>query len=334
MPYNIRKLVAGALGAIMLLFGGALWAENKPVKSIFGGSQPMEWLIRAVAPESLCALNFDLDKKVSCFFREKELRLPVIGGFNKSGLNPEILLKIHPDYVILSPQSKVKKDFELMLKRNGIAILRINLENLDNYPTAFIKLAEASGNSGRGKMLAKEYRLRLKDIKKQISLIPAEEKKKIYYAAGSKGLHTVCGESGHAQVIAYAGGKNIIHNGYASGRKVQVQLEQIVAADPDVIIIRDTAFMQKIRKLPVWRDLRAVKTGNVWLIPGSPTNWFDVPHTYMQLLGARWLASKLYPHIFPDGYKDYTAEFYRIFLNIELDKTKWNLIEAPEEVGC
>ena len=289
---------------------------------LFGGSQPLEWLIRSVAPESLCALSRGLSQPQKLFLGSGYRELAVIGGFNKNGLCMESLLKIHPQYVLVSETSKVKSGHKIMLKKANIQLVRINIRTLDDYPAAFEKIAAITGKTERGKKLSREYSRLLKGLKHKTKSISHDKRKRVYYAAGSDGLISSSGLSGHAQVLAYAGAKNVINDKFANGRRIKISFEKLMAANPDVIIIRNKSFYKKIKNLPGWRNLKAVKTGNYYLIPDVPVNWFDMPHTCMQLAGAWWLASILYPQEFNGDMKVFTKKIEKLFFNIESKEEK------------
>lgn len=292
---------------------------------IFGGSQPMEWLIRSVAPKSLCALNLGLSKTQKSFLGARDLT--VIGGFNKGGLCMETLLKIHPAYVIISETSKVKLSHKKIMKRAKIRLVRIKIDSLDDYPAAFEKIASLSGNTKRGKELSNKYKALLKELKTKVNMIPAGKKKTVYYATGLNGLVSSSGLSGHSQVLAYAGAVNIIYNKFTNGRRVKIPFEKIIVANPDVIIIRSKEFYAKIKKLPGWRNLKAVKNEHYYLIPSKPVNWFDMPHTYMQLAGAWWLASILYPEKFNEDIETFKKKINKLFFNVESGRKEIKICE-------
>ena len=292
----------------------------------------MEWLIRTVAPKSLCALNLRLSKRQKSFLDARDLA--VIGGFNKGGLSMEKLLEIHPAYVFVSGTSKVSPSHKAIMKRANIRLVRLKIDSLDDYPAAFEKIAFLSGNTKRGKELSEKYKALLKRLKAKINMIPADKKKKVYYASGSNGLVSSSGLSGHSQVLAYAGAVNIINADFTKGRRVKVAFEKIMAANPDVIIIRSKEFYGKISKLAGWRNLKAVKNGSYYLIPNMPVNWFDMPHTYMQLAGAWWLASILYPDKFDEDIKTFKKKIYKLFFNLESGEKEIEICENNKGRKC
>ena len=98
-----------------------------------------------------------------------------------------------------------------------------------------------------------------------------------------------------------------------------ISLEQVMAYDPDVILIKEKAFHDSIYQDPRWSSLRAVRARRAHLIPYVPFNWFDRPPSFMRLLGAQWVFSILHPEKkFPD-LRQRTQDFYRAFLGVELD---------------
>jgi iron complex transport system substrate-binding protein len=319
----IKKII---ISVLLLLLSGALTLSGKEkppaAKLLFGGSQPLEWLIRAAAPEALCALNHSLTAAQESFFPSKAQALPVIGGFNKSGLDMEVLLKIRPAYVLVSGTSKVKPGHKAAMEKAGIRLVRIKLETLDDYPAAFEKVAALAGNAERGRKLSTEYKRLLEELHSKITAIKPAARKKVYYAAGSDGLTSSAGLSGHSLVIYYAGAENAVNNELAEGRRIRVPIEKIIASDPDVIIIRNKSFHAKITGLPGWRSLQAVKSGRYYLIPDMPVNWFDMPHTYVQLAGAWWLASILYPEKFDGGIEPFIKRFSELFFGVKPERKK------------
>lgn len=299
---------------------------------LFGGSQPMEWLIRTVAPKSLCALNLRLSKRQKSFLNSRNLE--VIGGFNKGGLCMETLLKIHPAYVFVSESSKVSPSHKAIMKRANIRLVRVKIDSLDDYPAAFEKIAFLSANTKRGRELSNKYKALLKKLKAKVNMIPGSKKKKVYYAAGANGLVSSSGLSGHSQVLAYAGAVNIINTKFTNGRRVKISFEKIIVANPDVIIIRNKEFYDRIRKQPGWRNLKAVKNGSYYLIPNTPVNWFDMPHTYMQLAGAWWLASILYPEKFSEDIEIFKKKVNKLFFNLESGKKEIKTCENSKGRKC
>ena len=74
-----------------------------------------------------------------------------------------------------------------------------------------------------------------------------------------------------------------------------MQLEQVLAWDPDTIVTWDDASTDAVRTDPAWAGVAAVKHGRVYLSPGLPFGWIDRPPSLNRLIGLRWLAGVFYP---------------------------------------
>jgi iron complex transport system substrate-binding protein len=123
----------------------------------------------------------------------------------------------------------------------------------------------------------------------------------------------------HTELIPLAGGRNARPTPPSTMMGMEeISLEQILAYDPDVVLVKETMVYARIRSDPRWRSLRAVREGRVLLIPSQPFNWFDRPPSFMRLLGLRWLAHALHPDRVPFDELAETRRFYRLFLGVEL----------------
>jgi iron complex transport system substrate-binding protein len=98
----------------------------------------------------------------------------------------------------------------------------------------------------------------------------------------------------------------------------KVTLEQVTAYNPDVILVQDNAFFEKVLKDPQWNKIKAVKQGRVYLIPKAPFNWFDRPPSFMRILGLQWLMGRLYPNEYKKDLVKETRDFFKLFLRVDL----------------
>ena len=76
----------------------------------------------------------------------------------------------------------------------------------------------------------------------------------------------------------------------------------------------------KIYADPKWQLLSAVKNKKAYFIPREPFSWFDRPPSFMRFLGLKWLINLTYPEAFKFDMVKETREFYRLFLDIDLDE--------------
>jgi iron complex transport system substrate-binding protein len=109
----------------------------------------------------------------------------------------------------------------------------------------------------------------------------------------------------------------------------QVSLEQVMAYDPDVILVKEKSFFDVVYKDPRWKNLRAVRQRRVFQIPYQPFNWFDRPPSFMRLLGAQWVLSVFHPGRVSFDLRTKTRDFYQTFLGVKLDDRQVTEILGP-----
>lgn len=99
--------------------------------------------------------------------------------------------------------------------------------------------------------------------------------------------------------------------------------------NPEVILAFDRGLYRKLFTAPLWKNMRAVKTGRVYLIPQEPINWFDRPPSFMRLIGLKWVLSRLYPDKYQVDIAQEAREFYRLFLGVEVSSDEMGKILRP-----
>jgi iron complex transport system substrate-binding protein len=314
----------------------AMPIENKaemPTPRLIGGHASVTWLAYAVSPEALCAWNnpsVGRSLQMQRLFVKKEvLEKKAIGSREMGGINVESWLLLKPTAIILADYVTQDIMSEKMLKNSGIEVVKINFEKFEDYPQSILEIGRVAREPKRAANLAKFVENMQKDMKKRVGSIPEYKRLKVYYSSSPNGGETAAGNTVHDHVISYAGGINAFPPGSALNKvRFKVTFEQVLEYDPDVVIINDREFATKIRTLYGWKNLRAVKAGRVYMIPDAPVSWMDRPVSMFQLMGSWWLASKLYPDKFPEGYKPMAEKFFNEFLQIKLDAQKWKMIDT------
>ena len=158
------------------------------------------------------------------------------------------------------------------------------------------------GEEDKAGELAKYCKNTLEDIEKNSANITDDMKVNIYYAEGPSGLETEPAGSWHAQVIDMVGGNNVAQVEVKGDKgKSEVSIEQLLLWNPDIIISWDDergGYYSGILEDPAWKDIKAVKEGEVYEIPNKPFNWFDRPPSVNRILGLKWMGNLLYPEIY------------------------------------
>jgi len=297
----------------------------KTINKVCADWPPVMYLLYAMDPSLLAGINSPFTDKQKEYLCVSARTLPVVGGFFGQGqtTNIEALLKVKPDLIIAEKwgDKALKSKSEDILGTFGIPVVYVNLETTRDYPNAILFLGELFGREARARTLSAYGKAVFEKVNTAVRSIPSNKRPRIYYAEGVTGLNTECHTSFHAELIALAGATNVHHcaNGLfkVKGRD-QVSIEQVLKYDPEVIFAAEPSFYQQVFKDVRWRNLRAVRTGRVYLTPRLLFDWFDRPPSFMRLLGLQWVAWHLYPEVYRIDMTEEARRFYRIFLGVDI----------------
>ncbi|MDD3597624.1 MAG: ABC transporter substrate-binding protein, partial [Sulfuricurvum sp.] len=111
-------------------------------------------------------------------------------------------------------------------------------------------------------------------------------------------LSSECDGSFHLEPFNYSGAKNALNCRMTSNYGMEkISLENIMLADPDVIVAMEKEFADSLRTNSKWQSLRAVKSGRILTVPSEPFNYISRPPSFMRLMGIRWLIHAFYPDL-------------------------------------
>jgi iron complex transport system substrate-binding protein len=242
----------------------------------------------------------------------KVLDLPDVGTAKQ--FNLEGCLALKPDLVILPV--KLKDSIET-LEKSGIKVLAINPENMELLKEALMFVGKATGTEERAARLNNYYDDKLAamaEINKGI-----KDRKTVYLAGNSALLSTASSKMYQNALIESAGGKNAaseINDTYWA----TISYEQLIAYNPDIIIIVPFAQYTKEDVLndPKIQQLKAIKNRAVYKMPDKFEAW-DSP-VPSGILGTMWLTSILNEEQYPfDRFQADAAAFYKEFYQIEIN---------------
>lgn len=154
----------------------------------------------------------------------------------------------------------------------------------------------------------------LATIQARINRIPEDERPRVYYARGPRGLETGLGGSINVETIEYLGARNVAAE--RRGGLATVSIEQVLVWNPEVIVTIDRDFAANIRSEPQWAEVEAVRAGRVHLSPRLPFGWVDFPPSVNRLIGLWWLAKIFYPDHFDEDIRALTRDFYSRFYHV------------------
>lgn len=295
------------------------------ITKVVGISPPATYLLYAIDPAVIGGLNFPLWENEKKYTIAGYGKLPVIGGMVGQGrtINLEVLLKVNPDFVLYWAwhNEASSSKFEKAMAQLTIPRVAVRLDSIMDYPAALQFLGDTLNKEERAKQLQSYATAALAEVKTVAAGIPDDQKLSVYYAEGLDGLSTEKSGSSHAELIPLTGGINV-HKGEEADTygMEKISMEQLLLYDPEVILVKEESFFADIFINPRWRNIRAVKSGRVYLIPHVPFNWFDRPPSFMRLLGMKWLLSVLHPHRYQIDMVAETRAFYHLFLRVALSE--------------
>lgn len=298
---------------------------TKEPTRVYASNPTLLYLLYALAPEKISGVNFEWNDYERPYLKDYVLTQPVVGGFFGQGKIPnvEMLLRLDPELILVNASSKnVKKMTEIFgsIKK---PMLYLSGTSLEDYLKSWQILGKVLNREQRAKELI-DYAQNSINLSGKINEYLKTnniKKLRIYYAQGSDGLSTECEGSQHAILIPLSGAE-VVHKcekeSSAYGR-VKVSFEQVLKYQPDMILVYERDFYDKIYSDPKWALLDAVKNKKVYYIPREPFSWFDRPPSFMRFLGIKWLINLAYPEAFKFDIVSEAREFYKLFLGLELN---------------
>lgn len=242
----------------------------------------------------------------------KLLDLPNVGTAKEFDL--EGCIALNPDLVILPIKLK---DQISTLEEMGITVIGVNPENEELLIETITMIAKLTGVTDYEDLINyyTEKENELKEVYANVT-----DKPRVYLAGNSSMLSTASTNMYQNDLIEAAGGINVA-NDIVDSYWVNISYEQLIAYNPDYIIIVPES---EYTKEDVMGDsnlsnIDAVKNNKVYEMPSSFEAW-DSP-VPSSILGKMWLTSILYKDLYSnDNFAEDVAYFYKTFYSFEIDK--------------
>ena len=201
-----------------------------------------------------------------------------------------------------------------------------------NYPTAALaaktlfqcrmELGELFGVEERAEALAAYA----EETFAAVADIPEADRLTVYYGNKEDSLETAPAGSSSAQVLEMANAVNAAGPELGGEGRVRISLEQLLAWDPDVIVVNGepkanlggSQAARDILSNPDLASLKAVQTGRVYGAPNAPFSWIDRPPGPNRIAGVRWLFARLYPDACQYDVDEEIRTFFWLFYHVEL----------------
>lgn len=195
--------------------------------------------------------------------RIREKKTEVIGG----GFDPSLekIVEIGPDLVLTNGPTQQR--VVLPLKRMGYPVFSLYPQNIEGLRRDFLLLGEILDREAKARKIVEEADKGLKEIKRKTG---QKRAKKVYLQTWPDPMITVGKGSISQEILSLAGGVNIFGDMPFDSGKVSV--EWIIQRNPEVLIFvgGQEAFVDKILKLPEWRQIDGVKNRHICFVDETP----------------------------------------------------------------
>ena len=297
-------------------------AEN--IESVFSAGPVAAIFLYMVVPDKLLGWNYELNDVEKSIILDKYQDLPNFGMGD--AVNYEAVIAANPTIAINSGKinDAMVSDCDALSESLGIPVVAVDNE-LNNSAEAFRFMGELLGVEDHAEELAQYAEQVFTDIN-VLSDIPEEKKVSVYFGNGEDSLETAPRGSQHAQILDAINAVNVADLELGDGSRVQISAEQLLAWDPDVIVVNGepkadksgSSAAEDILSNPDYASLKAVQDQKVYGTPNVPFSWVDRPAGPNRLIGMRWFSALIYPEYIKCDINEEIHKFFDLFYHVDL----------------
>lgn len=294
------------------------------IESVFSTGPVAAIFMYMVAPDKLLGWNYELNDVEKSIILEKYHDLPNFGMGD--AINYEAVIAANPTIALNCGKinDAMVSDCDALSKSLGIPVIAVDNE-LNNSAETFRFMGELLGVEDHAEELA-EYSEKIFTDIASLADIPEDEKVSVYFGNGEDSLETAPRGSQHAQILDAVNVTNVADLELGDGSRVQISAEQLLAWNPDVIVVNGEPKADKsgnsaaedILSNPDYASLKAVQDNKVYGTPNAPFSWVDRPAGPNRLIGMRWLSAVVYPEYIKCDVNEEIREFFNLFYHVDL----------------
>ena len=222
-------------------------------------------------------------------FPPEASKVPVVGTF--SGVDIEKIVGLSTDLVIAGGSGGTPQDAIDKLRSLKIPVLVLYAPDVAGVLADIELTGEATGQTAEAAALTDSMQAGFDEL---TAATASATKPKVFYETGDQpSIYGIADDSVYAQMIELAGGTAVTTG---SATNWEMPTEKLIAADPDLIILGDSAYgvtAAAVAKRPGWAGLTAVKARAI-----KPIDDIVVTRPGPRLLnGLRLLVAAIHPEI-------------------------------------
>ncbi len=293
------------------------------IESVFSTGPAAAIYLYTLVPDKLLGWNYALNDIEKSIILEQYHDLPNFG--QGDAVNYEAVIAAGPTIAlnVTSINDGSIDASDALAEQLGVPVVMVSSDLLD-APAVYRFMGELFGVEEQAEALAAYAEETFNAISGLD--IPDAEKVRIYYGNGEDSLETAPAGSSHGQIIDLVNAVNVADLELGDGSRVQISAEQLLAWDPDVIIVNGepkadmtgSAAAEAILADPLFATLKAVQNGAVYGTPNAPFSWVDRPPGPNRIVGMRWLSGLIYPEYLDYDVDEAVREFFQLFYHVEL----------------
>ncbi|HVJ40109.1 MAG TPA: ABC transporter substrate-binding protein [Dongiaceae bacterium] len=294
------------------------------VNKVFVAGPPAAVLLYTLAPDKLIGWSEKLSDTAKSYIAAPYATLPVYGRLTGRGqtVDAATLQRLHPDLIldVGDVDAGYTKLADQVQQQTGIPYVLLN-GHLDHSPVTYRRLGAMLGVEARGQQLALYAEHVLQALPAAIADLRADAavtaKPRLYYGRGDDGLQSAGPGNINLELLDLIGAENVMADRLPD-KLTKTTPAEIGAAQPDVILAQHARFAATIAAAPHWQKVPAVAAHRLYVQPLEPFGWADDPPGINRLLGAQWLALRLYPGLHWGDLRQTVIAFYDLFYQVKL----------------
>ena len=297
-------------------------------------SGPMTQIILfALCPEKFAGISSAWDETAALYLPAEYYDLPVLGQLygGKGELNLETLLSSGAQVVldVGEPKKTIREDMDALQEQTGLPFIHIDADT-ETMGDAYRMLGDLLGKEEEAHMIGAycdDMYARMKEIADSV------EKRSLLYITG-EGHNVIAQGSYHAEVIdLLADNAAVVDEPSSKGTGNEVDMEQILAWDPEFIIFAPNSVYDAVAEDETWQSMQAIQNGNYVEVPFGPYNWMGFPPSVQRYLGMMWMAKVLYPEAADYDLYEEVHNYYDMFYHCDLTEEQFSALVSRSFVA-
>jgi ABC-type hemin transport system substrate-binding protein len=204
-------------------------------------------------------------------------RIERIGGTK----NPdcERIQALRPDLVVVNAEENRREDFDV-LEGAGLNVFVSFSRRVDDVVGLIHRLGTLTASAATAQQLGAE----IQHAQEQLRCGPQLKRRRVFCPIWKNPWMSFNHETYADDLLSLAGGENVCRS--RAQRYPAVDLGEIAAADPEVILLPDEPYVFSTKDLPSLTPLRATSVSRIHFIDGKALSWYG-PRTARALTHLR-----------------------------------------------